>query len=435
MSLTVQCPKCSLELEAPAELAGKPATCPGCTSQFIVTAENSRVTDASGSGTSAASTTSRRSSTSTNSDPPSGKAPGTDSRAIPAPARRGSRKTSSTFIPASSESPASPAIPPSSKTPPLDSSVDSTHAAATDSGGNTRSKVSGSNGSTPPPGTNSESISNSTTESPRATGAILGGDTASGGTGARTAKFKGLPVAEDAPSGFGEANGPPPTPASMGQPDPDSQSLKSETGVHEAGDSTSPADAPKPKRSKRKKDRSKSRVKRSVDSRDRKTAKIVEGGSIETRIQMGADGTLPQLVVKELETKAPSEQQASGSNPIVLIAVLGFSVLMSIAMLFVPTEGSSSTELNLGDSLVHIQANYFGQEPFRDYEILLREAVQHENRGDRRAAKAIYRRILDMMHAEGLDEKQGLSGPRYAYSPPNDADLEKHLEFLIRTRN
>lgn len=119
----------------------------------------------------------------------------------------------------------------------------------------------------------------------------------------------------------------------------------------------------------------------------------------------------------------------------VLVAVLCFSVLMSVAILFVPSERSASSELNLNDSLEHLRENYFGKEPFRDYEIMLREAVQHENRGDRPAAKAIYRRVLDMIHAEGLNERQGLSGPRYALSPPNDADLEEHLEFLIRTRN
>ena len=36
MEVTIQCPHCQTELEAPAELEGKPAICPTCQEQFIV---------------------------------------------------------------------------------------------------------------------------------------------------------------------------------------------------------------------------------------------------------------------------------------------------------------------------------------------------------------------------------------------------------------
>ena len=36
MEVTIQCPHCQMELEAPAELEGKPAICPNCQEQFIV---------------------------------------------------------------------------------------------------------------------------------------------------------------------------------------------------------------------------------------------------------------------------------------------------------------------------------------------------------------------------------------------------------------
>jgi hypothetical protein len=187
----------------------------------------------------------------------------------------------------------------------------------------------------------------------------------------------------------------------------------------------------------------KSRIKRArrgagegpTGERQVRAAKLVAGASIDSRLQLGADGTLPQLNVVDVETKAKKEDANTGSNPLLLVAILVASLAVSVIALIAPAGNSGPERNTRGESLSHITEHYFGSEPFEDYQVLLREAVEHENRGELGQAREIYRRVLDLMHSESFDDKRGLTGPAYSEIPPSDSDLERHLRFLIRVRN
>ncbi len=165
--------------------------------------------------------------------------------------------------------------------------------------------------------------------------------------------------------------------------------------------------------------------------RERRAARLVTETTDAGKLALGADGQLPQLVVKETAAVEKPRDAESDSNPMVLIIAVAFSVLISVVLLFAPT-GGGSAQADVSDSLAALQEHYIGRrQPLEPYQVMVREALQCENKGDRGTATAIYRRLLDMIHAERQDPNQGLTGPKISLQEPNDQRLETHLKVLL----
>ena len=66
----------------------------------------------------------------------------------------------------------------------------------------------------------------------------------------------------------------------------------------------------------------------------RKTARLVTAAATQSSFQLAADGQLPYLRLQEGKKENKAEAKSKSVNPLVLIGVLGFSVVMSIIMVF-----------------------------------------------------------------------------------------------------
>lgn len=167
------------------------------------------------------------------------------------------------------------------------------------------------------------------------------------------------------------------------------------------------------------------------NKRERKVARLVTGGDDVAKLTLGADGQLPQLVIKETTTTEKRRTEESESSPTMLIIAVAMSVGLSLLLLFVPTTGRSS-KTDVADSLAALQEHYIGsRQPLEPYQLLIRQALQAENKGDRRTATGIYRRLLEMLHEERPNRNQGLTGPTLSTREPNDRQLEAHLRTLL----
>lgn len=164
----------------------------------------------------------------------------------------------------------------------------------------------------------------------------------------------------------------------------------------------------------------------------RKQPRFIAADSNRSRFQLGADGNLPQLALQEASGKREQmQEQASSSNPLMLIIVLGISLTMSVVMLLVDFDnaGQRITESAAREQL---EMHYVGSEGDpAPYQRLLRQALQAHSRGDYNTERRRLREVLDMLHSEGKNRFTGLTGVPDADYPPNDAHLEQQLARLL----
>ncbi len=107
-----------------------------------------------------------------------------------------------------------------------------------------------------------------------------------------------------------------------------------------------------------------------------------------------------------------------------MYGVLGFSVLASMGLLLLDINMLDTTQRDRAAARVEIQ-RFYGEEgqPLRPHQIHLRQASQAESRGDANRARIEYRKVLDMLRAEGNDRTlTGVTGSR---------DEDRELERLI----
>jgi hypothetical protein len=170
------------------------------------------------------------------------------------------------------------------------------------------------------------------------------------------------------------------------------------------------------------------------ERRQKKTARLLTGEVAESWLPLGNDGQLPQLVVKDEQLKESKPRESTESNPLVLVIVLVVSVAMSLLLLFVPEQLPTSNH-SMTDSLDALEQNYIGtKQPLEPYQILVRSALELENEGERREAKEVYRKLLDMLHAERRNPNEYLTGPPFSSREPNDRSFENHLRVLLSHR-
>jgi len=171
---------------------------------------------------------------------------------------------------------------------------------------------------------------------------------------------------------------------------------------------------------------------RATLGRGRKKAKFISAEAATVQIQTDEDGRLPELVLEEGGKDEPVEEEKTASNPILLIVVLLFSFASSIGMLLISSQAGSGDTPTKAAARAAIEESYIrdklADEP---YQLLLRRAIQAHSRGDFAVEQVLYRRVLDMLHAEGKNEYTGLTGTPVGDDGPSDPHLEKQLNALL----
>jgi len=169
--------------------------------------------------------------------------------------------------------------------------------------------------------------------------------------------------------------------------------------------------------------------------REPKQARFVSADATKTRIQLGGDGQLPELTLMDGEPgEKKIEEENQSSSPWLLIGVLFSSFVICIAMLFLDVGPDKSGEETKAKVRGKIEKHYIGEAPqLEEYQLLLRRALQANTRGDYRTERRLYRRVLDMLHAEDKNNDKGLTGMREDLNntPPNDRHLEQLLSRLL----
>jgi len=157
------------------------------------------------------------------------------------------------------------------------------------------------------------------------------------------------------------------------------------------------------------------------ERRPQKVARFITDGPGDPLVRLGEDGNLPELTLNEgavTETgERPAKKQASSG---LLLALLFCSFSMTVLLLFVDVEQHSSVAQQKAQARQQI-AEFYGREgaPLQPYQIYLREARQAYSRGDMQTERDRYRKVLQLLRAEGKRKFTGLT---------HDDD---HLEHLI----
>lgn len=174
-------------------------------------------------------------------------------------------------------------------------------------------------------------------------------------------------------------------------------------------------------------------------SREASTAKFIAASTTETRVNLGADGRLPELALQEGAQKEAEESTEQASNPLLVIVVLAISFISVAVILLWDTEArraESRTRAAAREQLVEHYTNPpHPLHPLEEYQQLLRKALQAYNQGKYADEQRYYRQVLNMLRDERLlkDETAvtGLTGVRKGPNPPSDEHLESVLARLL----
>jgi hypothetical protein len=160
-------------------------------------------------------------------------------------------------------------------------------------------------------------------------------------------------------------------------------------------------------------------------------ARFITDGPGDPLVRLGADGHLPELKLQEGPVRDLADREPKKANPLLLVGAMLFSMLMSVAMLFLDFGDSDSNTAAKAEARRQI-VMYYGDERgnLKPYQHLLREARQARSRGDRKGERQAYRRVLDLLDSEAKSHRTGLTG-----NPDGDEVTpgDKHLRKLIVT--
>ena len=164
-------------------------------------------------------------------------------------------------------------------------------------------------------------------------------------------------------------------------------------------------------------------------SSQKKVARLAASGNAPSTVSLTTEGKLPELHLAEAVAK-PKGEAPKKVNPIVLAAALTFSVVSSLAILFLSDgDKSNVTEVDSAQKARSQLMNYLPKPPNPDkpYQSLIRVADQAHARKDFADERDAYRKVLKLLREERSPYK-GLTG-----SPRSDHELERLLEKLLAT--
>jgi hypothetical protein len=157
-----------------------------------------------------------------------------------------------------------------------------------------------------------------------------------------------------------------------------------------------------------------------------KVARFLTADLLPSTVSLAADGQLPKLALTD--TEKPVEQRSEGSsfNPLLLFAAVAMSLCLSVVLMMTDLGGDGDDQE--GARLRQQLTLYYkgAHEPLATYQMHLREAQQAYSRGQVAVAQTHYRKVLEMLRAEGENRFRGLTG-----SPARDKNLEELLSRLL----
>ena len=139
------------------------------------------------------------------------------------------------------------------------------------------------------------------------------------------------------------------------------------------------------------------------------------------------------LVLTEGKSNAAADADGQKSNPLLLIAVLCFSLLASLSMLlFDPTSRYAEPD-SKNEARALLESHYVRGQPLREpYQDELAAALQAHHKGDYAQERQYYKQVLKMLREENKNAYTGITGRVSAPLPPNDEHLDSLLRTLIR---
>jgi hypothetical protein len=158
----------------------------------------------------------------------------------------------------------------------------------------------------------------------------------------------------------------------------------------------------------------------------RSAARFIAMQAADSTVKLTADGKLPELSLSEVETQK-KDKGARSSNPLVLAAAIGASLISSLLLLFVDVEPGVTGRDRVREARQKIERYYVNEtDNLQPYQAYLRESQRAFSRGDRQAERLYYRRVLALLRSEAKNRFSGVTG-----APSGDADLEKLLSTLL----
>jgi hypothetical protein len=167
-------------------------------------------------------------------------------------------------------------------------------------------------------------------------------------------------------------------------------------------------------------------------------AKFIAAEATETRVQLGADGRLPELSLRDEKQKPAVEKQKQNANPLLLIGAVCVSVTMSVVMLLADTGMTQGNDRAKKEARQQIKSWYTAnptvpgalpRDP-KPFEEILRLAIQASHVEHYEEERELYREVLNMLKDES-NQDVGLTGLHEAPVPPNDRHLEGLLSILL----
>ena len=165
------------------------------------------------------------------------------------------------------------------------------------------------------------------------------------------------------------------------------------------------------------------------ETTSRTVAKFITDRKGETLVRLGEDGNLPELALAEVTApKHDKRKRPSQGNPALIYGALGFSLLASVAMLFLDPAVMDERSLSKTEARQAVMRDFVGSDkgPIKPYQQLLRDAGLAQSRGDSRSEREAYLKVLRLLNSEDKNPFTGITG-----TAESDEDLKKHLAVLL----
>lgn len=187
-----------------------------------------------------------------------------------------------------------------------------------------------------------------------------------------------------------------------------------------------PAPAPE---SQSKQKRRKSRKGAGEEPRERRVAKFVTDAGGKAMVSLGDDGHLPELQLQDGPVKKARKERVSNEGSPVLYIALGMSMLVSLALLIVPSDNKGASQSTVAEARREI-VDFYGEDSnnLKDWQRWLRDARLARSRGDRKEEVIAYRKVLRRLNQEEFTKP----GPSHV-ALTGDRELDQKLRKLIAT--
>lgn len=165
------------------------------------------------------------------------------------------------------------------------------------------------------------------------------------------------------------------------------------------------------------------------DGTTRTVAKFITDRTGETLVRLGEDGHLPELALAESAApKFDKRKRASQGNPALIYGALGFSLLMSLAMLFIDSPATDERSQSKWEARQSVMRDFVGgdKQPIKPFQQLLRDAGLAQSRGDFKAEREAYKKVLKLLNSEDKNPFIGITG-----TEEGDKELKQHIAVLL----